>query len=246
MSKFAVILLAAGQSRRFKDNHYKKPFVPLANRAVWLHSAERFVNRPDVSQVILAISPEDREDFQMKFASNVMILGIDVVEGGRERSDSVEAALKKVKPEIDFIAVHDAARPCLADIWIDELFAKAEKTGAAILARPVDATLKRSSGDKKTISETLDRRDTWEAQTPQVFAREMLLDAYAARGDFKPTDDAQMVEHHGKAKISLVRCSRMNFKITTREDLRLAEATLKVLPKPKLDRPAHPFADDIF
>lgn len=109
MARFAVILPAAGRSRRFKDKHYKKPFVPLANRAVWLHSADRFLNRDDVIQTILVISPEDRDEFNFKFASNVAILGIEVVEGGAERADSVEAALKRVKPEADFICVHDAA-----------------------------------------------------------------------------------------------------------------------------------------
>lgn len=82
MSKFAVILPAAGRSSRFKDKHYKKPFAPLSGRAVWLHSAERFLNRKDVVQLILVISPEDREDFMFKFGSNVAILGIDVIDGG--------------------------------------------------------------------------------------------------------------------------------------------------------------------
>ena len=63
MAKFAVILPAAGRSSRFHDKHYKKPFAPLAGRAVWLHSAERFLNRDDVVQTILVISPDDREDF---------------------------------------------------------------------------------------------------------------------------------------------------------------------------------------
>ena len=73
----------------FSDKNYKKPFAPLANQAVWLHSAERFLNRNDVVQMILVISPEDREDFNFKFASNVAILGIEVVDGGAERADSV-------------------------------------------------------------------------------------------------------------------------------------------------------------
>ena len=89
MAKFAVILPAAGRSSRFQDKHYKKPFAPLADRAVWLHSAERFLNRSDVVQVILVIAPEDREDFNFKFAANVAILGIEVVDGGAERADSV-------------------------------------------------------------------------------------------------------------------------------------------------------------
>ena len=85
MATFAVILPAAGKSSRFHDKHYKKPFVPLNDRAVWLHSAEKFLNRDDVKQVIIVISAEDHEDFHMKFGANVAILGIDVVEGGGER-----------------------------------------------------------------------------------------------------------------------------------------------------------------
>ena len=90
MAKFAVVLPAAGKRRRFADKNYKKPFAPLAGRAVWMHSAERFVNRDDVAQVILIVSAEDREEFNRKFSANVAILGIQVVEGGSERSDSVE------------------------------------------------------------------------------------------------------------------------------------------------------------
>ena len=188
MSKFAVILPAAGKSSRFKDPHYKKPFVPLENRAVWLHSAERFVNRDDVKQLIVVIAPEDREEFQAKFAANTAILGIEVVEGGQHRSDSVAKALARVRPDIDFVAVHDAARPCLANEWIDKVFAAAEKTGAAMLAIPVRGTLKRVRAG--VVVETVDRQDLWEAQTPQVFRRQWLLDAYAQRGDLAATDDA--------------------------------------------------------
>ncbi len=142
--------------------------------------------------------PEDREDFNFKFGSNVAILGIDVVPGGAERFDSVAAALARVKPEADFVCVHDAARPCLADAWIDEVFRAAEKSGAAILAIPVSNTLKRVGRDHK-IEETVARDGLWEAQTPQVFRRQLLMDAYARRGDFPATDDAQVVERIGHA-----------------------------------------------
>ena len=92
MAKFAVILPAAGRSSRFHDRNYKKPSPRWPDRAIWLHSAERFLNRDDVMQTILVISPEDREYFQFKFASNVAILGIEVVDGGAERADSVANA----------------------------------------------------------------------------------------------------------------------------------------------------------
>jgi len=242
VAKFAVILPAAGRSSRFKDKHYKKPFAMLGGRAVWLHSAERFINRDDVIQTIVAISPDDRETFHFKFGSNAAILGIDVVEGGAERADTVAAALARVKADADFVCVHDAARPCLVDTWIDTIFQAAERSDAAIFAIPVAGTLKRVATDRK-IEETVSRTNLWEAQTPQVFRRQLLLDAYANRDGFQATDEAQLVERLGRP-VTVVVGSPINMKITTREDLRLAEQALRALPKPKLNRPDHPFAGD--
>ena len=242
MSKFAVIIAAAGKSARFTDKNYKKPYVPLANKPVWLYSADRFTSRGDVKQVIVVISPEDREDFMSKFGANVAILGLDVVDGGDERSDSVAKGLARVKPDIDFVCIHDAARPCIVDEWITKVFEAAEKSDAAILAIPVSGTLKRVGSDY-AIVETVSRERLWEAQTPQVFRRQLLLDAHAKRGDFNATDDAQLVERLG-VKVTVVPGSPINIKITTKEDLRLAEQALKALPKPKLTNAAHPFAGD--
>ena len=242
MAKFAVIVAAAGSSSRFKNQNYKKPFAPLANKAVWLHSAEKFLARDDVKQVVLVIGADDREDFNFKFGANVAIMGIDVVEGGVHRADSIQRALARVKPDIDFVAVHDAARPCLADEWITQVFNAAEKSDAAILAIPVSGTLKRVAADH-TIAETVARDNLWEAQTPQVFRRQLLMEAYSKRADFHATDDAQLVERVGHA-VTIVPGSPINMKITTREDLRLAEKALAALPKPKFTGPAHPFADD--
>lgn len=242
MATFAVILPAAGKSSRFHDKYYKKPFVPLENRAVWLHSAERFLNRNDVKQVLLIISPEDQEAFYSKFGANVAILGVEVVLGGAERSESVANAIAQVRPEIEFIAVHDAARPCVADEWIDRVFAAAERTGAAMLGIPVAGTLKRVGSDH-LVKETVSREQLWEAQTPQVFRRQILIDAYARRGREPATDDAQLVERTGHP-VTMVQGSSINLKITTKEDLRLAAQALKAMPKPKLLGPGHPFAED--
>lgn len=242
MSTFAVILPAAGQSRRFNDRAYKKPFAPLGGRAVWLHSAERFMHRADVKQVIVCVAAEDRELFDLKFGANIAIMGVQVVEGGAERVDSIQRALECVKDGIDFVAIHDAARPCLADPWIDDVFAAAARDGAAILAAPVQATLKRADA-KKHVQATVDRAGLWEAQTPQVFRRQLLIEAYAKRGPEPVTDDAQLVERLGKP-VKIVPCSSLNIKITTRDDLKLAEQVLKVLPKPKLEGFQHPFSTD--
>jgi 2-C-methyl-D-erythritol 4-phosphate cytidylyltransferase len=240
MPHFAVIMPAAGKSSRFKDPFYKKPFANLAGRAVWLHAAERFMNRGDVKQLIVVIAAEDREHFEMKFSANAAILGIEVVEGGAERADSIQNAMARVRPDIDYIAVHDAARPCIADEWITRVFDAAEKTGAAMLAVPVTGTLKRV-GKNHVIEETVSRENLWEAQTPQVFRRDLLLEAYAKRDGFAATDDAQLVERIGHP-VAVAHGSPMNLKITTKADLRMAEAALKALPKPKLVAPP-PVAD---
>ena len=242
MATFAVILPAAGKSSRFRDQHYKKPFALLDQRAVWLHSAEKFLNRDDVRQVIVVIASEDREAFQTKFGANVAILGVEVVEGGASRAESVAKALDRVKEDIEFVAIHDAARPCIADEWVAKIFAAAEASDAAIYAIPVAGTLKKVGADHR-IEETLSRENIWEAQTPQVFRRQLLVDAYARRGDFQATDDAQLVERLGHP-VTVVPGSPINLKITSREDLRLAERSLKALPRPKLQGPGHPFADD--
>ncbi len=241
MKPFAVIVLAAGRSSRFQDKHYRKPFVPLDNRAVWLHSVERFLQRDDVGQVLVVVSKDDRQMFQEKFGANIAILGLQVVEGGDQRGDSVKNALCHVRPECEFVAVHDAARPCLVDEWIDRVFEAGRQSGAALLAVPVVATLKRAS--QRTVQETVPRAALWEAQTPQVFRRQLLLDAYAHGDAGRATDDAEMVEKLGHP-VTLIQGSPLNIKITTREDLRLAEAVLKVLPKPKLLGFDHPFAND--
>jgi len=109
MPKIAVILAAAGGSSRFKDQHYKKQFAILNGKAVWLHSAEKFLNRDDVKQLIVVVSPEDRDDFVSKFGATLAVMGIDLATGGKERSDSVQNALSKVREEIDLVCIHDAA-----------------------------------------------------------------------------------------------------------------------------------------
>ena len=242
MPTFGVILAAAGQSSRFQDANYKKPFAPLAGRPVWLHSAEKFVDRPDVKQVVVVISPEDRESFREKFGANLAFMGITLAEGGTQRADSVRNGLEKLGPEIDMVAIHDAARPCIASAWIDRVFEAGARTGAAILATPVVGTLKRVGPDH-TITGTVDRTGLWEAQTPQVFSRDLLARAFAAKHDPAHTDEAQLVEALGH-RVTVVPGSPINLKITSREDLRLAEQALKALPTPKLGGPAHPFAND--
>ncbi|MGD9857292.1 MAG: 2-C-methyl-D-erythritol 4-phosphate cytidylyltransferase [Planctomycetaceae bacterium] len=243
MPRFAVILPAAGKSTRFGDARRKKPFVELKGRPVWVRTAEAFVNREDVAQTLVCIAPEDLDWFKEKFAPNLAFMNVEIVPGGSSRADTVQNALARVRADIDFVAVHDAARPLIVKKWIDIIFAAAEKHGAAIPAVPLSSTVKRVDRDR--IVDTVDRRGLWAAQTPQVFARQVLLDAYAKRDVFEATDDAQLVERIGQS-ITVVEGWPMNLKITTQDDLRMAEALLSALPQEKSLRSLHPFADERF
>src|SRR5262245_3484958 len=124
MAQFAVILPAAGRSSRFRDKE-KKPFATLDGRAVWLRSVELFVTRDDVCQCILVIAPEDRDLFRRRYQANIAFMNVQVVDGGAERFESVANALQVVKPEAEFVAVHDAVRPCLTEALVNAVFAEA-------------------------------------------------------------------------------------------------------------------------
>ena len=205
-----------------------------------MHAAEKFLDHDDVKQVVIVIAPEDREYFMDKFGADIAFLGIKVAEGGEHRSDSVFSGFAALKKEIEFVAIHDAARPCLAVRWIDDVFKTAITTGAAILATPVVSTLKRTD-EQQCIEDTVDRTNLWEAQTPQVFSRTLLADAFEKDTQRTATDEAQMAEAAGHT-VTVVNGSPMNLKITSKEDIRLAEQIFKVLTKPNLNNQAHPFS----
>src|SRR5579871_379606 len=112
MPQFAVILPAAGQSTRFGGAE-KKPYLNLCGRPVWCLAAENFAGRPDVCQLIVVVAPEDVDPFRARYAEEIALLRAGVVAGGAERFESVANALRQVRPEADFVAVHDAARPCV-------------------------------------------------------------------------------------------------------------------------------------
>ncbi len=230
MGPFAVIFPAAGQSRRFGDATQKKIYHEIDGRAVWLRAVEPFVNRDDVAQLILAIAPEDRELIDRRYRENITSLGITLVEGGAERFDTVAACLERIDPACEFVAVHDAARPFPTRGLIDQVFEAARTHGAALPGMAVSDTLKRAGPDG-SIVETVPRAGLYAVQTPQAFRLDLLREAHANRSNLAVpvTDDAQLVEAIGHP-CQIVPGSPFNIKITTRDDLAMAEAILRVLP----------------
>jgi 2-C-methyl-D-erythritol 4-phosphate cytidylyltransferase len=244
MGSFALILPAAGTSSRFGHPTEKKIYSDLDGRAVWLRALDPFLMRDDVAQMIVAIHPEDRDLFERRYRSSVAFLGLDVIHGGAERHDTLAAALAIVRPECEFVAVHDAARPCLPREVVDAVFAAARECGAAIPAVPVADTLKRLDPDGRDVEATVPRGGLVAVQTPQAFRLDLLKEAYANRARIAGiTDDAQLVEALGHP-VRVVEGSPFNLKITRAADLKVAAALLQAMPKPKPEDPAHPFADE--
>ncbi len=196
MPRFAVILPAAGRSSRFQSAE-KKVFTDLEGRPVWLRSAELFVTRPDVCQCIVVSAPEDRDRFGAAAAGRV-----EIADGGAEPLRGrwpMRLALRTTAEAVEFVAVHDAARPCVTPKRLIDRprvrLRAAVETGAAMLAVRVADTVKRDDGLGRVVA-TVPREGLWLAQTPQVFRRDWLLDAYARRAALGSgvTDDAQLVE----------------------------------------------------
>ena len=238
----AVIICAAGASSRFGGTR-KKAFVDVAGRAVFLRSVEHFADRDDVKQVLLGIASEDEELLSVKWGPNLKFFNVDIFMGGDERFDTVIKGLELVKDDIELVAVHDACRCCITKEIIDATFAAAAKSGAALPACPVAATIKQVRDS--TIERTVDRAGLYEAQTPQVFAADLLRKAYENLKNLDKStisDDSQLVEALGH-KVSIVEADSSNIKITHKGDIAIAEAILKSRPKPIPEGPAGPYIE---
>jgi 2-C-methyl-D-erythritol 4-phosphate cytidylyltransferase len=230
--KAAVIICAAGSSSRFGGKR-KKQFTDVDGRAAFIRSIEFFADRDDVKQILLAIPQEDDELVSVKWGANLQFFNVKKYIGSKERFETVAKGLELIKDDITLVAVHDAVRCCLKKEWLDDCFAKVSKQGAAMLAAPVVATIKRVRDG--IVEETVDRTGLYEAQTPQVFKAKLLKEAYANLGKLdksKISDDAQLVEALGE-KVAIVETDFSNLKITKPSDVAIAEAIIKSRPKPK-------------
>lgn len=218
------IIVAAGKGIRI-GTALRKQYLPLDALPMVCHSLRAFDACRAIHRILLVL-PETDFDFCKEALLPVMTLEhpLDLIAGGPERQDSVYNALLAAEGKADMVVIHDSARPLILPEQIHETIRCAEAVGAAILAIPATETLKKCDASL-FVRETLPRQDVWIAQTPQTFRYAVIRLAHEkARADGRSaTDDAQLVEHLGHP-VKLVMGSRFNFKITTPEDLRLAEA----------------------
>ncbi|MEM6469917.1 MAG: 2-C-methyl-D-erythritol 4-phosphate cytidylyltransferase [Planctomycetota bacterium] len=225
-ASMAVIVPAAGSGRRFGDRR-NKLFAILDGKPLWMHSILTLSSNQVVGRIVLAVAPTDEPTFSEQAAQLNVPIAVDIVLGGEERLDSVNAALSHVveKDAIRWVAVHDAARPLVSAEDLDRVFAKAAESGAAILAEPVASTVKRTRNGGVSC-ETLDRSELWLAQTPQVFRKDILARAYERHRGRHATDDAELVSRGG-VNVAIVAGSTSNLKITFPSDLAIAESILQ-------------------
>jgi 2-C-methyl-D-erythritol 4-phosphate cytidylyltransferase len=193
-----------------------------------IHTLEVFENIPEVHEVLVVVHPEDLEYCQNEIIDPYPLKKVlRLVPGGKERQDSVYNALKvlhKEADELDIVLVHDGVRPLVDPVQVRQVVAAARRHGAAILGIPCQDTLKRV-GTKGEVVETVDRQELWQVQTPQAFRAALLWRAYqdAVSRGFYATDEAALVEALGEM-VAVVPGSPLNLKITTPDDLKMAEA----------------------
>ena len=207
----------------------RKPYLMLSGEAVLLRAVRRLRASRGCGEVIVVVHPEDYEaGIGEELCNRLAELDVrKVTRGGATRQESVLAGLRLVDEQFPLVLIHDGVRPLVTATVVERVAAEAERTGAAIAAVRVVATAK-DVGTDGTIQRTLSRDGLWLAQTPQGFHRELILRAHLrAREDgFVGTDDSELVERLGLS-VSAVEDRSDNIKITTLQDLAVAEAVLR-------------------
>jgi 2-C-methyl-D-erythritol 4-phosphate cytidylyltransferase len=219
----SAIIVAAGGSQRMG---FDKLLALLGEKPVLAHTLEAFEQTECVAEIILVARAERVAEFQQVVQESRCQKVREVVAGGEQRQDSVRAGLERLSLEATYVAVHDAARPLILPEQIERVFDLARQHGAAALAAPVSDTLKHAD-ENRFVSGGVDREGLYAMQTPQIFARELLVRAYAevAARNLSVTDEVSAVEHLG-AKVLLVPNAELNIKITYPRDLLLAHSAL--------------------
>lgn len=226
--RVAAIIPAAGMGLRMRSQ-VSKPYLLLDGKPILAHTLEVFETVKEVQEVTVVAHPDDldycREEVLGAYGFKKVLR---LVPGGKERQDSVYHALKALQQEDDIgiILVHDGVRPFITPEQIRRVIKAARSHGGAILGLPAQDTLKRVNPQKKVIH-TLDRKDIWQIQTPQGFQADLLRRAFveAYSRNFYGTDEAALLEEIGH-QVAVIPGDPWNLKITTPEDLQLAEALL--------------------
>ncbi len=227
MSKVTVLIPAAGLGKRM-GKAVAKQFLPLGDKPLLAHTLLAFQQAPEIDELIPVLSQEDMESCLREIIERYHITKVKtLVVGGKERQESVSHGLEKLEKDAAIVLVHDGVRPFVTQEMIREVVEHARKGECVTVGVPLKDTVKEVD-ERGFVRQTLDRSRFWAIQTPQAFPAKVLKKAYeeAVRHKVFGTDDAMLVERAG-GKVRVLMGSYDNIKITTPEDLLLAEEILK-------------------
>lgn len=226
MKNIALIPAAGSGARMGSDT--KKPYLLLAGRPILYHTLAAFDRAPSVDQVIIAVAPGEEAccetDVVRKFSFKK---NITIIAGGNVRQDSVRRLLERVPEDTPLVLIHDGARPLVTVDLIERALAETKKWPATVAAVPVKDTIQETD-DAGFVRETLPREQLWSIQTPQTFTLQLIREAHckALQDGFIGTDEGSLVERLGKP-VKIIMGAYDNIKVTTPEDLIIAEALFK-------------------
>ncbi|MCR4436763.1 MAG: 2-C-methyl-D-erythritol 4-phosphate cytidylyltransferase [Clostridiales bacterium] len=220
----SAVIVAAGRGTRMNMD-INKQYIEICDKPVLARTLDIFQNYREIDEIVLVVNEQDLVYCKQSIVDPYSFDKVKtLVVGGQERQQSVLNGLKEVDAECDIVLIHDGARPFVDERILADNISAARELGAVCTAVPVKDTIK-TSGLDGFIGETLDRSLLWAVQTPQTFKYDLIMNAHlkALQDGFKGTDDAVLVERMG-GRIKLVMGSYNNIKITTQEDLVIAEA----------------------
>jgi len=227
-AKVTAIVLAAGKGSRMNSD-VPKQYLTLLGKPVLFYSLNAF-EESDVDEIILVTGSGEQEYCKKEIVEKYQFNKVThIVEGGAERYHSVHNGLLSAK-DVEYVLIHDGARPLISVEVINKAIENVKKTDACVVGMPVKDTIQIVDNDG-AIESTPDRRRTWIAQTPQCFSFELALSSYnkaIESRDASITDDAMVVRKYGNASVMMLEGGYENIKVTTPEDIPMAECFLKM------------------
>jgi len=231
--KATAIVPSAGDGKRMQTR-IKKPYLTLKDRPLLCYALEILDRVPAIEKIIVPVGPEEEDRCRTSVLGRLsMNTPVTVISGGKTRQASVRNALDHVSTSSAFVLIHDGARPFITLEMVETSLREASEKLAVTFGVPVKDTITMVSRDDRRILKPLDRNSLYRIQTPQTFDREIIIDAHkkAFQDGFEGTDDASLVERLG-FPVTVISGRYRNIKITTLEDLAVAEAFLQKNSQP--------------
>lgn len=222
----SVVIVSAGRGSRMKAD-INKQFLKIRGKEVIAHTIDKFYNNKNIGEIIIVVREDEKEFFKANIIDKYGYKNIKIAFGGQERQDSVYNGLKVLDKNCEIVLIHDGARPFVTDEIIEKSIKCAQKYNCAIVGVPVKDTIK-IVNENNDVCDTPNRNTLWSIQTPQVFDYSLIMNAHekAKADEYYGTDDSMLMEYLGY-NVKVVEGSYNNIKITTPEDLKIAEEILR-------------------